>query len=151
MTATYHKLNNQKFIIQLGTIASADIGNAGATCAIAPLEGELVYVPNYEQIWVGKSDYTFAPCFGTVVSTELTGDYTMQPTDQLMYFSAAGTATLQSAEGTGKKLFIKNIGAATVTVAGSGADTIDGVATQDLLQWEAMTLINNAEGTWVII
>jgi len=70
MAATYHRLNKQDFILQLGTIDSADLASAGATCAIAPLEGEMVYVPDFDQIWVGKDDYTFLPCYGTNLSAD---------------------------------------------------------------------------------
>lgn len=62
----------------------------------------------------------------------------------------AMTITLPVASGGGKWFTIKNIGAGVVTVDGNASDTIDGSATRDMAQWDAITVVDYAANAWVI-
>jgi hypothetical protein len=63
----------------------------------------------------------------------------------------AMTINLPAASGGGRIYYIKNIGAGEVTVDGNSTDLIDGVETQSLLQWFAITIVDYAANKWVII
>jgi len=68
MAATYHKLNKQEFIIQLGTCASGTLASGGELSGYAALEGELFYVPEYKAVYVGDSSYYLNPSHGTHIA-----------------------------------------------------------------------------------
>lgn len=61
------------------------------------------------------------------------------------------TITLHAATGSGQQLIIKNKGAATVTVDGNSAETIDGATTITLAQYSSVTLVDAASGEWDIV
>jgi len=65
--------------------------------------------------------------------------------------TTAMTVTLLPASGSGKAYVIKNINTGAVTVDGDTDDTIDGVATQILGQWDAITVVDYVANKWVII
>jgi hypothetical protein len=81
-------------------------------------------------------------------------DTTTETSTEMLLICNKGTAmtvNLLAATGTRRIIVIKNIGAGTVTVDAADAETIDGETTQDLEQWESLTLIDYALGTWVIV
>ena len=61
------------------------------------------------------------------------------------------TANLPAATGSGRILYIKNIGLGNVTVDGNGSDTIDGEFTQILYQYEAIPIQDIASGIWIVL
>jgi hypothetical protein len=61
------------------------------------------------------------------------------------------TVTLPAATGSTKRLTIKNIGAGLITVDGASSETIDGQLTQQLAQYDCMTIIDYVSGAWAII
>lgn len=63
----------------------------------------------------------------------------------------AMTVNLPAATGSGKRLTVKNVNVGTVTVDGSGSETIDGATTQSLSQWQRVQLLDYASGAWVIL
>ena len=65
--------------------------------------------------------------------------------------ATAMTVNLPVATGNGRILTIKNIGVGVVTVNANGAETIDGTTPRTLNQWEAITILDNDTGTWVIL
>ena len=84
-----------------------------------------------------------------------TADYTATTVDELIIVDATSntvTITLPTAIGiTGRMYMIKCIDATyTVTVDGSGSQTIDGELTQTLSQWENLHIISNG-ANWLII
>ena len=64
--------------------------------------------------------------------------------------STAFTVTLPTAV-VGQKFTIKNINTGVVTVDGAGTDTIDGVTTQDIYQWESIQLQCYIANKWAIL
>jgi hypothetical protein len=94
---------------------------------------------------------------GTNGST-MTIDNTL--TDCVVILNRTGgiTATLPTAvtdggiggSNLGKRYIIKNVHATSVTIACTGAETIDGATTKTLAQWEKMTVMSDG-ANWVII
>jgi hypothetical protein len=66
--ATYHKLNKQEFIFQLGTCASGTLASGGELSGYAALEGELFYIPEFKAVYVGDSSYNLNPSHGTAIT-----------------------------------------------------------------------------------
>lgn len=65
--------------------------------------------------------------------------------------ATAMTINLQAASGSGRFLVISNIGAGMVTVDGNSSDTIDGLTTQTLNQYDSMEIVDYAANKWKII
>lgn len=65
--------------------------------------------------------------------------------------TSAFTVTLPVATGSGRWYAVKNISTGTVTVDGNSSDTIDGSASVNLMQWEAVQLVDYAANKWVIV
>lgn len=82
-----------------------------------------------------------------------TGDYTATTADDLIVCNSttAFTILLPGATGTGQKLYIKNINTGVITVDGASSDTIDGVTTQTLAQWDGIQIIDYGTNTWIVI
>ena len=80
-----------------------------------------------------------------------TGNYTLVFNDYLVdVTSGTNTQTLPTAVGfAGKKYVIKNSGTGTTTVATTSSQTIDGVTTLTLTQYQCVTVISNG-ANWVI-
>ncbi len=75
----------------------------------------------------------------------LTTDYTVECT------SGTFTVTLPTAVGVSGKVYnIKNSGTGAITVATTSAQTIDGNATESLIQYNCMTVQSNGSN-WIII
>jgi hypothetical protein len=88
------------------------------------------------------------------VVTEAGATHTVVAAEDVIIVSAATcTVDLPAATGTGQRLVIKATNASpTVTIDGSGAETIDGDATLVLsVQYESVTLIDYGSGTWAIV
>jgi len=65
--------------------------------------------------------------------------------------AGANTITLPTAVGiTGYQFVIKNTANATVTLATTSSQTIDGAATQSLTQYQSLTVVSNG-ANWIII
>jgi hypothetical protein len=64
--------------------------------------------------------------------------------------TTAMTVNLPAATGSKKQYEIENKGLGVVTVDGNGVDTIDGESTQELSQYEAITIVDYAAGLWAI-
>lgn len=62
----------------------------------------------------------------------------------------AFTVTLPVADA-GKTFIIKNIGAGTVTLDAESGDTIDGSATQSIVQWDSLTVLCYESNKWVLL
>jgi hypothetical protein len=92
---------------------------------------------------------TYEPISGitTVIDT-----YQILATDRTVVCNklTAFTVTLPTAV-VGYVINIKNIGAGTITIEGSGADTVDGDANQAIYQWESVQVQCSAANTWSII
>lgn len=82
----------------------------------------------------------------TDTTTETTTDGTI-----VCNKGTAMTVNLLAATGSGRIRVVKNIGAGTVTVDGADVETIDGDTTQELLQWESLTIQDIASGVWGIL
>jgi hypothetical protein len=88
------------------------------------------------------------------IPVSATGTYTIGASDQYVRANHATvpfTVTLPAATGTGKQYVIKNIGAAVVTVARAGSDTIDGNTSLALVQYAALVVVDAASGKWDVI
>lgn len=76
---------------------------------------------------------------------------TLNSTHSVVEVTAAATITLPTAVGiTGRSYNVKNTGSGVVVIDGNGSETIDGVLTQSLNQWDAVTIVSNGTG-WIII
>lgn len=134
--------------VSTGSTETEITSNLAAVGAMSLLAGN--------NTWTGTNDFqdettTEALVRGFVV---VTTTYTVLESDHIIFGDHAGTPftiTLQAATGTGREIVIKNINAATVTVDGDGAETIDGNTTEALLQNASITLIDRASGLWAII
>jgi hypothetical protein len=84
--------------------------------------------------------------------TTVTDTYTVLASDDTVICNKATafTVTLPTAT-VGQRFNIKNIGAGTVTVDGASTDTIDGVLTFALAQWEGMQIQCRLANTWIIL
>lgn len=83
------------------------------------------------------------------------GPYNLTTSYELYMCSGSFTVNLPSATGSGRQYNIKPL-SGTITVAPSGADTIDGVATSQLLSGVAgfqptITLVDGLSSAWYII
>jgi len=81
-----------------------------------------------------------------------TDTQTLDTTNYIVICNKATAMTINLPAATGsKKLYeIENKGLGVVTVDGNGADTIDGESTQELSQYEAITIVDYAAGLWAI-
>jgi len=61
------------------------------------------------------------------------------------------TVTLPAATGTGHRLDVKNINTGSITLEGNLSETIDGELNQTVDQWENITVVDYATGTWGIL
>lgn len=91
---------------------------------------------------------------GSVLSLATkTGNYTMLVTDGVIIANGTSiTITLPSAAAagsSGREYIVKNINASSLTVA-SASGNIDGVATQTLSQYMAMSFVSNGTVWWVV-
>ena len=77
--------------------------------------------------------------------------YTATLDDVLIRCTGTWTLTLPPATGSGKVYYIKHKNAGKVTVAADGSDTIDGVATQQVIFNNSLTIVDGASGEWDII
>lgn len=82
---------------------------------------------------------------------EKTALYTLTPSDYLVNCtSGTFTLTLPTAVGfTGQEYVIKNIGTGVITIATTGGQTIDGVATATANQWDAYVFTSDG-ANWII-
>lgn len=82
----------------------------------------------------------------------VTTTYAIQPLDyQVECTSGTFTVTLPTAVGIkGHVYSIKNSGTGTITLATTSAQTIDGVMTQTLAQWDNLMVMSNNAG-WIIL
>jgi len=84
----------------------------------------------------------------------VTDDHVVQDYEEVIVCNKATamTITLPEATASGSIFYVKNINTGTVTVACYGLyDTIDGASTQDIYQWESVTLCDYAIGGWVVL
>lgn len=84
--------------------------------------------------------------------TTVTDTYSVLTTDETVICNKATafTVTLPVAV-VGQRFDIKNIGEGTVTIDGNSTDLIDDVLTQDIEQWESVTLQCYAANKWCIL
>ena len=84
--------------------------------------------------------------------TTVTGTYAVLVTDETIVCNNASafTVTLPVAV-VGQQFRIKNIGAGKVTVACTGADVLDGSATQVLHQWEGIFIQCPVVNAWIVV
>ena len=82
-----------------------------------------------------------------------TATYTATVNDDLMICNSttAFTIDLPAASGTGKRFAVKNINTGTVTVDGDSTDTIDGLTTQTVAQWQCIEVMDYVANKWVIV
>lgn len=82
--------------------------------------------------------------------TSVSGDYTVKDSDYFIAVSGNVTVTLLSATQVPKQSFnIKNVGSGTVTVATTSSQTIDGAASDTLIQWESITVVSDG-ANWLV-
>jgi hypothetical protein len=87
-----------------------------------------------------------------IITIETGATYTVGDVDLVVCNRGSAMAvTLPVASGSGRLIIVKNINTGTVTVDGNGSDTIDGDLTQELLQWEAIGMIDYVANAWVIV
>jgi hypothetical protein len=88
--------------------------------------------------------------------TGIISGHTALATDEIITCGAGNqTFTIAlpavSVENTGKVYHIKNVGTGTITIDGSGAETIDGATTKLLsAQYDCMSIVSDGSAWWVI-
>lgn len=81
--------------------------------------------------------------------TTVTASYTVLITDDTIVCNSTAPITLTFPEAViGQCFDIKNINTGTVTVQGDGTDTIDGAASQNIAQWNAISFKCYAANKW---
>jgi len=83
-----------------------------------------------------------------------TANYTAGATDDIILCnnSTGFTISLPAASGSGKVYNIKDINTAAITIdANVSGGTIDGELTQEISQWENITLVDYSAGKWGIL
>lgn len=87
--------------------------------------------------------------------TTVTDTYQVLSTDACVVGNKGTGFTITLPEGVAglvaMEVVVKNIGVGTVTLEGSGSDTIDGGLNLALLQWESVRVKLRAANTWIII
>jgi hypothetical protein len=93
-----------------------------------------------------------ASAFITVKYRGITALRTIDATDYLINCTAnTFTVTLPTAASVGGRTYVvKNSGTGVITIACNGAETIDGIATHTLAQYDSLTLVSNGTN-WIII
>jgi hypothetical protein len=78
-------------------------------------------------------------------------DYTLKENDTIVVCDSgvAIAVTLKSAVGNQDMFYIKNIGAADVTITATLPDLIDGATTLVLAQYESATLLDFKTNVWI--
>ena len=61
------------------------------------------------------------------------------------------TVTLRAATGSGESVYIKNVGAGTISVARAGSDLIDGGTSKSLASMAVCRLRDSAAGVWDVL
>ena len=94
--------------------------------------------------------YTDGRVLNVVVKTST---YTATTDDDVIICNSttAFTINLPSATGSGRRFIIKNINTGTVTVDGNSSDTIDGITTQTLGQYDSIQIVDYLANTWEIV
>lgn len=133
----------------LGTDAVARIDQGGVIPAeqIESMDGGFIADLNNTMVHIDLEHRNLPIKITSVVDT-----YTILIGDELVICnkSTAFTVTLPAATGTGRVLRIKSIGAGVVTISAS-AETIDGSASINILQWESVDIIDYSTGVWAIV
>jgi len=119
----------------------------------APGPADLLYLVEDPAGTPADGKITVANLRGGV--TTVTDTYQILTTDATVVCNKATLFTVTLPADTdavvGERHTLKNIGAGTVTLEGSGADTIDGGLNVALLQWDTLTVQLSAANTWIII
>lgn len=71
--------------------------------------------------------------------------------DDVLFVTGAVTITLMAGAGRLRPLVVKNVGSGVVTVAAAGAETVDGVASIQLLPTDRCTLLPRTSSAWETI
>lgn len=139
------RFDKASVIVNNDKVADCDFIVNGATVTNC-----LIVDVSADQTIFNGSINTQGGVFGKI--TTITNTYTVLATDETVVCNKATafTVTLPTAV-VGQIFDIKNIGAGTVTVDGAGADTIDGITTQDILQWDNLKIKCNAANSWIIL
>jgi hypothetical protein len=87
------------------------------------------------------------------VTTQTGSTYTITTANDVVVCNrtTAMTVNLPSASATGNIYTIKNINTGTVTIDGNSSDTIDGLDTQTLGQWDSVTVMDYYANKWGIL
>ena len=104
-------------------------------------------------VWDNTNGYfDFTSKVGYLKYTEKTANYSPLSTDEMVNCTAnTFTITLPTAvDIQGKTLYIKNSGTGVITLSGNGSQTIDGVNSVDLTQYDSLTILST-NANWIII
>jgi hypothetical protein len=97
----------------------------------------------------GDAHINFRVRIVTANTTQVTGDYLI-----IANKATAMSVTLLPATGSGQVIVVKSIGAGAVTVTADAtgtADSIDGLATQVIGQWDSIMMMDYIADKWVIL
>jgi len=82
------------------------------------------------------------------IKVQAGGTYSILTSDELVIFTAAGTANLPAAVASGHTLRICNQSTESVTIDADGSETINGELTQTLYPGENVIITDYATGKW---
>lgn len=138
-------------IIQLKQGTRANLTAAATTGLL--LQGEPLYTTDTKQLFI--ADGTFVPIHANsfLEVTIQTAAYVITVQDQVIVCNSATayTQALPAATGSGRILIISNINTGAVTLDGDSSDTINGLTTQILNQWDSVQIVDYAANKWVVI
>ncbi len=136
-TLSWSALDLSAYVPYTGASSDVDLGSQALTTT-GYITGELAKVtddePSTQQgdLWLDTDE-------DSNVVTIVDDTYDILLTDQTIVGNKTTAFTITLPDSAiGSKYIIKNINTGTVTLDGNGTDTIDGVTTQDIYQWECI-------------
>lgn len=158
--AYYSKVDSELTVpsIELGVSGPTLTAGTGAPTASAPSGSIYLRTDGTgasQQFYVNNDgSTTWSPMGEGAVDRTITtksSAYTVAATDDVVIAtSGTWTATLPTAVGnTGLCLTIQNSGTGTITVDGNGSETISGLTTKTLTQWDSLSMMSDG-ANWII-
>jgi hypothetical protein len=112
------------------------------------------------QTWTGENTLSGAVVISGILTTAgrkravriVTTNYPATVNDDIIVCNSttAITITLPAASGSGQPIEVKNVNIGLVTVAPTGADTIDGGSSAILARWDDLNFCDYVSGAWMI-
>lgn len=145
LTATTLALDTSDEVVRADGGHRITLVSGGDANVAVPLSGRLASQEWVTANFAGGGGYTVASVAASYTETATSGEKVVKVT------ASGQTVTLPTAVGNAAKLTFKLMVAGTLTIDGSGVETIDGAATYGLTaQYETVTLVSDG-ANWIVI